>query len=94
VVGVRDWRFNQHIEDIEWLLKLQSADGSASTGAHSPSNSSGSSSSVMVSKSSSSSRKLWFNRQGMLHSWFACLHLQQCGTLLQARSPAPTSVQA
>jgi hypothetical protein len=32
VVGVRDWRFNQHIEDIEWLLKLQSADGSASTG--------------------------------------------------------------
>jgi len=32
VVGVRDWRFNQHIEDIEWLLKLSAADGSASTG--------------------------------------------------------------
>lgn len=32
VVGVRDWRFNQHIEDIEWLLKLSAADGSATTG--------------------------------------------------------------
>lgn len=32
VVGVRDWRFNQRLEDIEWLLKLSSADGSVSTG--------------------------------------------------------------
>eukprot|EP00775_Hariotina_reticulata_P001836 gene1836-2168_t len=31
VTGVRDWRFNQRAEDIEWLLRLSSADGSAST---------------------------------------------------------------
>jgi hypothetical protein len=28
---VRDWRFNQRAEDIEWLLRLSAADGSAST---------------------------------------------------------------
>ncbi|KAF8059115.1 hypothetical protein HT031_005287 [Scenedesmus sp. PABB004] len=31
VTGVRDWRFNQRAEDIEWLLRLSAADGSAST---------------------------------------------------------------
>jgi hypothetical protein len=31
VTGVRDWRFNQRLEDIEFLLRLSSADGAAST---------------------------------------------------------------
>ncbi len=30
VTGVRDWRFNQRAEDIEWLLRLSSPDGSTS----------------------------------------------------------------